>query len=127
MLPRAFVSGRTLPASKATRSRPSALDDTAGDACAGIARRVSDLIVFLRVHDDRRAVGVEQSSRRAGGERYRGSCDEIDVGLAGGVRHDVRHVTRVRTGRIVQTVLRTPWIQVRAGGSEAGRVALPCL
>ena len=44
-------------------------DDTAGDAAAGVADWLGEVVVWLVVDDKRRAVGIEQSRQVAAGNR----------------------------------------------------------
>ncbi len=100
-----------------TNHRPRALtllrDYAAGDAVAGVARRISFHIVGFGVDDERGASVAEQ--RVVVGPEVYILVLELRIGFAIRVDSEVRHVARMVAFRIFQTVLFPIRIEMRAG------------
>jgi len=88
------------------------LQHAAGDTCAGISGWIRAIIILARVHDDGRAIAIEETANAA---QY-ATPAVVHCHLRAAVRRDdeVLHVTEVRAHRVLESMLPSCWIPVSA-------------
>ncbi len=102
-------------------------DHAAGNAIAGVSRRICLHVIFLGMNDQRRSTIAEERVAIGAISQADIAVRQFSGRLAVFLDREVQHVTGVVSFGILQTVFLSIGIKVRPGGLEVWTIALSVL